>query len=136
MNDKKRALFSFSVKDDQYFNDKQEKIELVSCQRDGNLCKGLLSDINNDLLESGKYRRNKEFTQSIEILKNSFYKTFELQESHCLKCAELFRSVITNSLEEIHKELKGMSTGIFGSKRYQASYILADDVLKDFKKES
>lgn len=135
MKDKMKKLFSLSVSDTEYFNDKNDKIEIVSCPLEEKKCKEHLSVVNRSHLESGIYHRDKDFQRSIETLKSAFYITTELQEPPCLKCAGLFRSTITQSLENIHGELGKMSTGLFRTKRYHASYIEAGNVLKEFKNE-
>jgi hypothetical protein len=129
-----RDLFSFSITDtDESTNDKPDKIELVSCPLKEMMCKFHLSAINKSFLESELYRREKDFHRSIETLKSAFNKTTELMEHPCTKCAQLFRSTIIESLENIHGELENMSKGIFGNKRYQSSYIKVDNLLKEFE---
>jgi hypothetical protein len=133
---KKKDQFSPSQKDTGSLNNNQNKIELLACPHAGKDCKHHLSLINDRFSESFVSKRNKNFQGSIEALKYAFIKTNELQDSTCMKCAELFRSTITQSLENIHEELHHMSTGIFGRKRYQASYRLAGNVLEDFQSSS
>lgn len=135
MKDRMKWIFSISVLENQYFNDKQDKIELVGCPRVGKECGEHLSVLNKSFLASSRNMRNKEYTMSIEALKGAFYKTNELQESSCIKCAELFRSTIIQSLEIIHEDLQKMSGGLFFRKRYQFSYSLANSVLEEFKKK-
>jgi len=133
MKTNKGRLFSLSVVDSDYFNNQQNKIELVSCPRKVMKCKEYLSIINKSYIESEQFRREKDFQRSIETLKSAFYITLDLKEPSCSKCAKIFRSTITESLENIHFELEKMSTGIFRNKRYQASYLKADIVLKEFE---
>lgn len=125
-----------SIKESKYFNDKQDKIELVgNCLLgDKYLCKKQLSVINKKFLASSRYFRDKDYTRSIEELKSAFYITTEIQETSCTKCIELFRSTITESLENIHADLQKMSTGFFVRKHYQSSYELATSVLGELKK--
>lgn len=112
---------------------KQDKIQLVSCPRKEMVCKDQLAFVNKLYVEFEQCHIDKNFLQSIEILKNAFYKTSELTEIPCSKCAVLFRSTITESMENIHAELRKMTTGIFGNKRYQYSFLMADKVLTEFK---
>ncbi|MDP2335177.1 MAG: hypothetical protein Q8N05_01780 [Bacteroidota bacterium] len=128
-------IFSLSISESKYFNDKQDKIEIVGCPRGGKDCVVHLSAINKSFLASSRTMRNKEYARSIEALKDAFYKTDELQDSSCLKCAELFRSTITQSLENIHVDLQKMTGGLFFRKRYQYSYALATTALEEFKKK-
>lgn len=129
----KTSRFSMSVSDSEYLQDSEEKIELLSCPNGGMSCKEHLSSINNRFVESYSYHRDKNYHGSIESLKNAFERTGELKESKCTNCANLFRTTIADSLEKIHDELKGMSTGIFKTKKYQASYVMARTTLKDFR---
>ncbi len=131
----KKGIFSISAKDNEYFNDKQDKIELVECKFGGHNCKDHLSEINKNFLDSGNYQRSKDYQRSIEALKNAYNLTFELQESSCIRCAELFRSTIIQSMENMSNELHRMSTGLFKTKRFESSYIMATNTLKDFKNE-
>lgn len=128
-----KSLFSFSASDAEYLNEKQDKIELLSCPRKGIICQEHLAVVNKCYVESDHYRKEKDFESSIDTLKDAFYKTTELVESPCLKCATLFRLTITESMENMHFELKKMSTGIFGKKRYQTSYLYAGKVLSEFE---
>ena len=112
------------------------KFELISCLQNGGKCKSHLSAINKNYTESDIYHQNKEYRKSIEALNSAFNKTLELQDASCVNCAEMFRSTIIQSLENIHIELHNMSTGWFKNKRYKLSYILAGNVLKEFKKET
>jgi hypothetical protein len=129
-----RRLFSFSETETENFNVKKEKIEVVSCPRKEMVCKEHLSVVNKCYNESELYRRERDFQRSIDILKSAFYKTTELKELPCSKCAVLFRSTITESLKNIHDELGKMTTGIFGNNRYQYSFNMAVEVLKELEK--
>lgn len=126
-------LFTFSAMDSEYFNDKQNKIELVSCANEGSNCKELLAVINNNYLESNIYRREKEFQSSIEKLKITFYRTLELQDIQCIKCADFFRSTIIETLKKLKTELKKTSKGFFGTKRYQLGYTTVCEVLQELE---
>jgi hypothetical protein len=128
-----KKLFSFSASDTEYLNEKQDKIELLSCPRNGIICQEHLAVVNKCYVESEHYRKERDFDRSIDTLKSAFYKTTELSELPCSKCASLFRLTITESMEDMHKELGKMSNGIFSKKRYQTSYQLAGKVLKEFE---
>ena len=112
----------------------QDKIELLVCQSGGNNCKDQLSLINECYFEANNYHFEKDYLNSIELLKSAFFKTSDLKEASCVKCAKLFRSTITQSLENINSELQNLTTGLFRKKRYQGSYKVSCDVLKDLKK--
>lgn len=128
-----KKLFSFSASDAEYLNEKHDKIELVGCPRNGIICQEHLSVVNKCYVESEHYRKEKDFERSIETLKSAFYKTTELVEPPCSKCASLFRLTIIESMENMHNELEGMATGIFARKRYQPGYELAAQVLSEFE---
>ncbi len=134
MKAKKKELFSLAVKDDVYCEDNKNKIELVkTCHLNGKSCKKQLSLINLNFKESTYYHRNKDYQNSIEALKSAFHQTYELQDTSCYMCSEFFRATITQSLVNIHNELKKMSTGLFSSSRHRGSYLLASNVLESFK---
>jgi hypothetical protein len=128
-----RKPFSYAALNAEKLADQQNKIELVSCPNKDMICKEHLAVVNKCYMISEQYRKDKNFNLSIEELKSAFYKTTELNELPCSKCAALFRSTITESLEDIHTELKKMSSGIFGSKRHQSSLLLSESVLKEFE---
>lgn len=112
-----------------------EKIVLVSCPFDGNDCKEHRMVINRDFYASQNYLVNKEYSRSILALKNAFHKTNELEKSTCVNCAKMFRTSITQSLENIHDDLQYMTSGFFGNRRFHPSLILAVNVLKEMKNE-
>lgn len=125
-----KRLFSFSATEN--ISDIKEKIELVSCPLKEMMCRFHLSVVNNSYLQSEQYRKEKDYHKSIDTLKSAFNKTTELMDHPCTRCARLYRSNIVESLENIHVELEKMSTGIFGNKRYQSSYLKAEKFLTEF----
>jgi hypothetical protein len=127
-------LFSFSEAETDCFNDNQDKIELVSCPRTKMICQKQLSFVNKCFKESEQYVRDKDFNRSIDTLKDAFYKTAELDQLPCAKCAALFRSTINESVESIHDELEGMISGLFGNKSYKSNLAKAANVLDEFEK--
>jgi hypothetical protein len=133
MKRKNKGLFSISEIESKYFNDKEGFIELESCPKGGMNCTEHITLINKKMSKSRNLILNKDFERAIEELKIAYFKTTDLAEPSCLKCAELFRSTITKSLEVIQKDLQKMTTGIFKAKRFNSSYELATNVLKEFK---
>jgi hypothetical protein len=111
----------------------QDKIELVNCPRKNMICQEQLSVVNKCYVESDQYFRDKDYDRSINVLREAFYKTAELNESPCAKCAHLFRSTIKDSMADIHQDLKKMTSGIFGKKSCIPSCVKAADVLKEFE---
>lgn len=131
MKEKMRRLFSLSKTDTEYLNDKVDKIEILHGKLENKRCIEHLFIVNNSYHESEKFHRDKDFRNSIETLKNAFNKTLELKEPSCIKFAELLRSTIINSLENIHWELGKMSSGIFRTKRYESSRLEVEKFLKE-----
>jgi len=129
-----KKQFSFSGEETGYFKEKQNKIEVVSCPRKVKICQEHLSIVNKCYVESEHHFRDKDFNKSIDPLKDAFYKTTELVDAPCSKCAVFFRSTITASLENMHVEIEKMTSGFFGNKSYQSSCIKAGNVLNEFEK--
>lgn len=127
-------LFSFSEAETEQYPIKQDKIELVSCPRKNMICQEHLSVVNKCYVESEQYFRDKDYQRSIDTLKTAFYKTTELAGSPCSNCANLFRSTIADSIEDIHGDLKKMASGLFSKKRLQTSCMKAANLLEEFEK--
>jgi len=136
MKGKIKKLFSISEKEGKYFDDKHECIELVSCHVDGTNCAAQRALINKKMLTSRRLWLNKNYEHSIAELKSAFYNTDELDRATCLQCAKLFRTTITQSMENIHEDLHKMTTGFFSIQHYKSHYELATSVLKEFKEVS
>ncbi len=134
MNINARRLFTLSTSDSEYLSDNQDKIELVSCAGQGMKCKNHLIEINNIYSESHFHLKEKDYQRAIEKLKSAYHKTMELNDNECIKCSELFRSTIIESLKNIKEELRTLTTGFLGSSHYRSSYILAYNVLEEIKK--
>ncbi len=113
----------------------ESKFELLSCKRKGIKCQNHLLYINKSYIKSDYYLQNKEYFKSVEELDKAFKKTFKLENESCMKCAEMFRTTIIRSLEEIHSELRSMSSGLFRKKQYKSSYIMTGNVLQSLKQE-
>lgn len=129
-----KKLISTSSPESEYFENKQDKFELVSCPRKEMICQEHLSVVNKCYAESDQYFMDKDFNSSIDTLKEAFYKTTELVDSPCTKCALAFRSAIAESLEYIHYDLEKMTSGFFGKKSYKPSCTKASEVLNEFEK--
>lgn len=112
---------------------KEKKIELLSCQNGVHKCEEHLEVINKSYIDADNHHLEKDYLNSIGSLKEAYNKSCELKDKSCLKCAEFFRSTITNSLENINQELSVMTTGMFGKKRYQKIYAESCNTLEDFK---
>jgi len=126
-----KDIFSLSAIDTEYFNDKQEKFELVSCPLNGKHCKTLRLSINKDYQESQLYHRNKIYQKSLDSLKSAYNTTFKLTESTCGNCAELFRSSIIQSMEEIKNEHYKSSVGLLRYKLHRIGFLKLNNALKE-----
>ena len=111
------------------------KIELLSCISGGGKCKKHLSIINEKYVESYFHQKDKNYLNSLNALKSAFLVTNDLTGTTCSKCAEIFRFTITRSVEDIHDELKKLSTGLFKTNRFQSVFIESRDLLKEFKRK-
>jgi hypothetical protein len=129
-----RSSFSLFPTERESLSDSHDKIEVVSCPRKEMICQGHLAIINRCYVLSEQSFKDKNFDQSIDTLKDAYYKTMEIVDTPCIGCAKLFRSTITESLENMHTELEKMTSGIFGKKSYQPSKKKAIDVLNEFEK--
>lgn len=127
-------LFSSSKKDAEHNKGQQNKFEVLTCNVLGGSCKEHLVVINEYYLEANKYHLEKDYLNTIESLKNAFFRTNQLNENSCVKCANLFRSTITESIENIHGELQNLTTGLFRKKRYQRSFLASREVLSEIKR--
>jgi hypothetical protein len=126
-------LFSLTVTDNEYFDDNQDKIELVGCKRDHHVCLNYLPEINRLMKESDVHYRDREYNKALEALEKAYDNTLKLSHTECFKCARLFRSTIVSSLEEMNHELQGMSKGLFRTARYQSSSIKAAQLIIKYK---
>jgi hypothetical protein len=129
-----KRLLSLTNQTKQNPGNKQHlKIELMVCQAGGQSCKEHLSLINECYLEAGYCHFEKDYLNSIELLKCAFFKTTDLNQDSCVNCAKFFRSTIAQSLENINNELHILTTGLFSKKRYQKCYIASRDVLNEIR---
>jgi len=110
------------------------KIELMVCKAGGHNCKEHLKVINQRYSEATFFHSEKDYLNSIKSLKSAFFVADELTQEKCLGCVALFRSTITQTLQNINNELHNLTTGFFRKKRYQSSYIESCNVLNELKK--
>ena len=113
------------------YQKEQGKIVLEKCPRNCLKCKSVLAEINRYFYESDKYRHNKEYQLSILSLKKAYKKTFELREPVDKDCGKIFRMIIIDSLNNIHKELVKMTSGFYRKKHYNFSLLMAEKTLKE-----
>ena len=135
MKNIQKELFQLKKEESKYDSESQAKIELINCTLDKRMCTEQLSVINKYFHESNEYYHKKEYQRSIEALNLAFNSTYEIHEPSCLKCADLFRSTIISSLENIHLDLQKTTTGWFKAKRFQSSLEMASVVLDELKRK-
>jgi hypothetical protein len=126
-------LFSLSVSDSEYYEDKKDKIEFVGCKVTHRSCINYLPAINDNFRDSENFFRNKDYNRAIDALERAYYIAGELQKSDCRRCSLFFQATVVQSLTNIHIELRRMSKGLFGTTRYQECYLKADALLNKFK---
>ena len=136
MKTKFSNLFNFSDLDTDYFNDNQNKIELVNNISLTKKCEKHLSLVNDSFHKFDLFRRDKNFGRAIEVLKDAYIATFDLTEASSIKFGEFFRSTILESLISIRSELRYLSNGILKRKRFQSSYQYAGSVLIELNEMS
>ena len=90
----------------------EDKFDFVSCSSNGVHCKEVLMEINALYKDSELAQINREYQNAVELLKIASAKTYELNESTCSDCAELFRLNIKKTLENIQEELKTISVDL------------------------
>lgn len=135
MNNTTNNSYSLPEKGKEYLDNVTGKIEVEGCPFKMKNCKHL-SAVNASHHEADIYYLNKEFQWSIESLRKAYYKTFNIKDSACGKCAGLFRSTITGSLENIQLDLEKMSKGLFRTKRYLPCYHSVGELLKKIQSDS
>lgn len=133
MSIRKNNAFSLAVTECDYLNSKQNKIELVNCVPEGESCEEQLKTINKCYTFSHKAHLDKEYRQAIDILGIAYNVTFEIKQGSCINCADVFRKTILDSFENIHTELKSMTTGFFKNKSYKDDYLYAEKVVNYIK---
>lgn len=126
-----KSLFTLTASDSEYFNDEQEKFELVSCPFNEEHCKELRGAVNKDYRESQLYRRNKEYPKALDLLNRAYNNTFELTKPSCANCAVFFRNSIVESMTNIKKEQQKRSGGLFNIKLPELGFLKLDKVLKE-----
>lgn len=119
----------------EYFENENGPIKLESCPRNGKKCQDQRTNINACLLSSFAYFSDRQYRDSIDELKVAYHKTFEITESPCVKCANLFRQRIMQSLEQVENELQQMSSGLFWTKRHKPNYEYANSTIRELKNE-
>ncbi len=116
-------------------NIRDNKIELLVCKSGAENCKEHLLIINQCYSDANTFHLEKDYLNSIESLRNAFLMTCDLRHDSCVECANLFRTTIADSLENINRELHILTKGMIKKKRYIKSYKKSCAVLDDVKRE-
>lgn len=132
---KLREIFSFSTTQTEQKKNSPFNVELINCPLREMMCKVHHSNINKSFIELEKYRIKSDIENSIETLRIAFSMTDDLMNKPCNNCALHFRSVIFESLEQIHDEMGKKSKGFFRKKYYKSMFLKADTVLKEIENE-
>jgi len=123
----KRSLIS---RDSEYF---QDIIKLESCPKGGFACLEQIPFINRNLMLALKLAENKNYPHALIAIHESFDTIFSLREEQCQKCVNLFKELIIKSLEQIIRDLKRMTTGLFANKNYKYDLTKAEEMLQELK---
>jgi hypothetical protein len=134
-NVKMKKYSHSSLNDPSNNGSNSNKIELLNCSSGAENCKKHLLVINECYTAANSFHLEKDYYNSIESLRNAFLMTCDLREDSCLQCANLFRTTIANSLENINLELHKLTTGFIPNKRYLKSYKKSCAVLDDIRRE-
>jgi hypothetical protein len=133
MTTKRDWEFSSFKKNGGQSTKENDPIHLENCPRGGNRCIDQRSEINKNIKSSHELFQDRQYNHSIDELKAAFHKTLDLQDSPCNQCASLFRHRILESMEQVNQELRRMTTGLFGSRRYKISYQYAVSVMEELR---
>ncbi|MBL7967920.1 MAG: hypothetical protein JNK09_13040 [Prolixibacteraceae bacterium] len=125
-----------SGKESEYFNDKVGSIELVRCPISQEFCGVHLKKINKFVQLSRGNWISKDYPQAIQELKEAFEQTMKINPSECARCTVIFRLTIIRSMENLHEDLRQMTSGFFRVKRHLSSLKLAEQVLQEMKERT
>ena len=104
--------------------------ELDTCPNGGFHCHDLLESVNNLLHDANLFVENKEYNRALELKEKAFNRIAELEKERCQPCGALFREVILNSINTHVTDLKKMSSGLFGKKKYKYHFQNAQRLAK------
>lgn len=104
------------------YNHDVNKFSIISCPVTESYCHKVLNEINELYAQSELSRINKEYLKSVYLLEEAYNKTTELNQKHCLVCADLFKFHINKTLELMRGELQQISNGAFGKNNYKLAY--------------
>lgn len=115
-------------------NNWENKIELLSCPKDGINCDTQRSYMNLNLFMANEYFKSKEYHIGINCLKEAYNSTFQLQKNSCLNCSQLFRDTIADTCAENEKEMRKMSGSFFRKRKHKHYHNLFKQLSEKIKK--
>lgn len=121
---------SFSQKENDYFFN--EAIEVISSNLKDDKHRQLLGKLNDLLITSRKQLIDKNYEEYFKTTRQAFYAAHDLNGDLLKDYSELFMTFIKDSLAETRTELKIMSSGIFGKKKYRLYEKHANLLLEEF----
>ena len=110
-----------------------DKFRFVSCSVKGVYCSKILPEINELYANSELARIDKEYQRSAELLQQAYVKTIVLEKPVCAQCVNFFQTSITETVENMQKEVLDMSLGFYHRKYYEQTYARLCGFLKKLK---
>ena len=121
----------FSQEENEYFFD--EAIQIISTDIKDEKNRQLLANLNKLLTRARKFLIDKDYDEYLINTKLAFHAAHELNTNALKDYSELFMTFIKDSLAETRTELKIMSSGLFGKKKYRAHLTKANLLLDEFE---
>ena len=122
---------NFSQKENEYFFD--EAIQIISTDIKDEKNRELLARLNKLLTRARKFLIDKEYEEYFNNTRLAFYAAHDLNNDVLKDYSELFMTFIKDSLAETRTELKIMSSGLFGKKKYKYHVKRANLLLEEFE---
>ena len=121
---------SFSQKENEYFFD--EAIEIISTDIKDKKHRELLMRLNVLLTRGRKQLIDKNYDEYFSTTRKAFHAAHDLNDDVLKDYSELFMTFIKDSLAETLTELKIMSSGLFGRRKYRVHVKKAYLLLEEF----
>jgi hypothetical protein len=120
----------FAQKENEYFFD--EAIEIISTDIKDKKNRELLKRLNSLLTRARKQLIDKDYDEYFSTTRKAFHAAHDLNNDVLKDYSELFMTFIKDSLAETLTELKIMSSGLFGRKKYRVHVKRAYLLLEEF----
>jgi hypothetical protein len=120
----------FTQKENEYFFD--EAIEIISTDIKDKENRELLKRLNSLLTRARRQLIDKNYNEYFSTTRKAFHAAHDLNNDVLKDYSELFMTFIKDSLAETLTELKIMSSGFFGRKKYRAHVKKAYHLLEEF----